>query len=81
MIFNDNDIADLRQRMGAAFEIDGRPFLFHRFKKGNDTIAEDKERNLIYFFTDKFYNIYKAMPKDEFVNEIQIYINDGWVPV
>ena len=81
-IFTDEEKKQMKQRIRMAAGIAGSPFLFHRFKKGEDHIIECKEvdaENIMYFCKGRsIYDAYKKQPKNEFLRELPNLLKDGW---
>jgi len=78
----DEEKKQMRQRIREAASQAGSPFLFRRFKKGDDYIIECKEvdaDSIMYFCKgDSIFNAYKKQTKVEFKKEMSTLIADGW---
>jgi len=81
-ILTDEEKTQMKQRIRTAASQAGSPFLFRRFKKGEDYIIECKEvdaDSIMYFCNgDSIFNAYKKQPKEEFKKELDAIIADGW---
>jgi hypothetical protein len=81
-ILTDEEKKQIRQRIREAASQGGSPFLFRRFKKGNDYIIECKEvdaDSIMYFCKgNSVLNAYKKQPKEKFKKELDALVADGW---
>jgi chaperonin cofactor prefoldin len=81
-IMTDEEKKQMKQRIRLAASIAGSPFLFHRFKRGEDHIIECKEvdaDSIMYFCKgDSIYNAYKKQLKADFKKEMDTLVADGW---